>query len=68
MVDLVFLNFVTEKFLLPALKSLGTKYTKKDVQNYLPTTFTTNDYLPEYAKLKWQAGLPNCTVGTGVGS
>ncbi|MCJ1268414.1 hypothetical protein MMC22_008302 [Lobaria immixta] len=67
-VDLVFLDFLTKGFVLPALQSLGANFTLNDVQDYLPSTFTTNSYLPEYAKLKWQAGLPNCRVGTGVGS
>lgn len=30
-------------------------------------TFTTNSYLPIYAKQAWQANVPNCPVGLGVG-
>lgn len=52
---------------LPALQSLGAKYTIKDVSYYLPKTFTTNSYLPAYAKIAWQANVPNCPVGQGVG-
>ncbi|MCJ1461430.1 hypothetical protein MMC07_000027 [Pseudocyphellaria aurata] len=67
-VDLIFLDFLTAKYVVPALQSLGAKYTVADVKNYLPVTFTTNSYLPEYAKLEWQKGVPNCPVGIGVGS
>ena len=67
-VDLVFLDFIAQGYVVPALQSLGAKYTVKDVQEYLPVTFTTNSYLPAYAKLAWQKGVPNCPVGTGVGA
>ena len=67
-VDLIFLDFIAKNFVLPAVQSLGGKYTIDDVKPYLPTTFTTNSYLPAYAKLKWQANVPNCPVGPGVGS
>ena len=39
-----------------------------DVQYYLPPSFTANSYLPIYAKAKWQAGVPNCPIGAGIGS
>lgn len=67
-VDLVFLDFIAKDYVIPALQSLGAKYTVKDVQEYLPVTFTTNSYLPVYAKLAWQKDVPNCPVGTGVGA
>lgn len=67
-VDLIFIEFLTVKYIVPALQSLGAKYTVADVQDYLPVTFTSNNYLPEYAKLAWQKGVPNCPVGAGVGS
>lgn len=67
-VDLIFLDFIAKKYVIPALQSLGGKYTVDDIKEYLPTSFTTNSYLPAYAKLKWQAGVPNCPVGTGVGT
>ena len=66
-VDLVFLDFIS-KNVLEALKQTGLAYKSSDIQYFLPPTFTTNSYLPIYAKAKWQAGLPNCPVGNGVGS
>ena len=50
-----------------ALKSVGGSYTSADVSYYLPETFTTNSYLPAYAKIAWQANVPNCPVGAGIG-
>ncbi|KAI4177325.1 MAG: hypothetical protein LQ346_007695 [Caloplaca aetnensis] len=67
-VDLVFLDFIGAKYVIPALNKVGGQYTAADIKPYLPKTFTTNSYLPEYAKRFWQAGVPNCPVGTGVGS
>jgi hypothetical protein len=66
-VDLVFLDFIAS-YVLPALKSAGGNYTIKDVSYYLPPNFTTNSYLPEYAKVAWQENMPNCPVGVGIGS
>ena len=66
-VDLVFLDYIAPTDVLPALQSLGAKYTINDVSYYLPKTFTTNSYLPAYAKIAWQANVPNCPVGQGVG-
>ena len=66
-VDLVFLDFIAPD-ILAALGQLGEKYSTKEVQYYLPANFTTNSYLPIYAKAKWAAGLPNCPVGNGIGS
>ncbi|KAI9814197.1 MAG: hypothetical protein M1827_003363 [Pycnora praestabilis] len=65
-VDLIFLDFIAE-YILPALTGLGADYTMADVSYYLPQSFTTNSYLPAYAKIAWQAGVPNCPVGEGVG-
>ncbi|KAI9792382.1 MAG: hypothetical protein M1835_007887 [Candelina submexicana] len=65
-VDLVFLDFIA-KDIVSALNSVGGKYTTANVQQYLPKSFTTNSYLPAYAKVAWQAGVPNCPVGQGVG-
>lgn len=67
-VDLIFLDFIAKKYVIPALQSLGGKYTEADIEEYLPTNFTTNSYLPEFAKLAWQKGVPNCTLGNGVGT
>lgn len=65
-VDLVFLDFI-QSYILNALKSVGGSYTSADVSYYLPETFTTNSYLPVYAKIAWQANVPNCPVGAGIG-
>ena len=66
-VDLIFLDFIVAD-VLSALKSVGAKETASDVSYYLPKTFTTNSYLPAYAKTAWQANVPICPVGAGVGS
>jgi hypothetical protein len=62
-VDLIFLDFIASD-VLTILTALGTKYTMADVTYYLPNTgpdaFTTQDYLLAYAKIAWQAGVPNC--------
>lgn len=63
-VDLVFLDYVASD-VLSALSSLGVKYTKSDVAQYLPKSFTTNSYLPLYAQQFWSKG-PVCPVGQGV--
>lgn len=67
-VDLVFLDFIAKGYVLPALNSVGANYSMADVSYYLPPTFTTNSYLPAYAKQAWQANIENCPVGQGVGS
>ncbi|KAG9245647.1 Metallo-dependent phosphatase-like protein [Calycina marina] len=65
-VDVVFLDYFAST-VVSILNSLGGTYTDADVANYLDPSFTTQDYLPEYAKLYWQANVPNCPVGQGVG-
>lgn len=62
-VDLVFLDYIGEDYVLPALAEAGVNYTASDIQYYLPEDFTTQDYLPEYAKLYWQDNINNCSVG-----
>lgn len=66
-VDLVFLDFVQPN-LLKALKSVGASFVPSDVQAYVPKSFTTNNVLPTYAKMAWQANVPSCPVGDGIGS
>ncbi|KAI9744636.1 MAG: hypothetical protein M1818_002165 [Claussenomyces sp. TS43310] len=66
-VDLIFLDFIAKGYVVPALQSVGANYTMADVSYYLPSTFTTNSYLPAYAKLAWQKNVPNCPIGPGVG-
>ncbi|ODH47650.1 hypothetical protein GX48_06267 [Paracoccidioides brasiliensis] len=62
-VDLVFVDFIAERFVLPALAKVGGNYTMVDVQYYMPKEFTTNTYLRKYAEMEWQTGMPNCPVG-----
>lgn len=68
-VDLVFLDFIAS-YIVNALNTpaVGGKYSLNQVSYYLPESFTTNSYLPAYAKIAWQANVPNCPVGTGIGS
>ncbi|KAF2493009.1 ser/Thr protein phosphatase family [Lophium mytilinum] len=65
-VDLIFLDFI-QSYILAALNSVGGSYVAGDVSYYLPKTFTTNSYLPAYAKVAWQENVPNCPVGQGIG-
>jgi len=68
-VDLVFLDFIA-KNIVAALNEpdVGGNFSLGEVSYYLPETFTTNSYLPAYAKVAWQKNVPNCPVGTGIGS
>ncbi|KAL8860061.1 MAG: hypothetical protein Q9178_003610 [Gyalolechia marmorata] len=66
-VDVVFVDFIGVRFVLPALKQAGGNYTEDDISYYVDKEFTSNDYLPAYAKKYWQANVPNCPVGQGVG-
>ena len=59
LIDLVFVDFLQDH-VVAALRQLGGQYTKEQTQYYMPRDFTTNSYLPEYAKQKWQSGMPNC--------
>ena len=67
-VDLIFLDFIASD-VISALATTGANYTEADVEQYLPPEFDTNAYLPAYAKIApdWQANVPNCPVGAGVG-
>lgn len=68
-VDVVFLDFFASG-VVGILNKLGgnAKYSLADVQYYIDRSFTTRSYLPEYARRRWQANVPNCPVGGGVGS
>lgn len=70
-VDLVFLDFIGANYVIPALNGIsgGEGFKKADIEEYLPTNFTTNDYLPMYARIspEWQENLSDCPVGKGVG-
>ena len=65
-VDVIFLDYFAST-VVSVLNKLGGKYTINDVSYYLDPSFTTQSYLPEYAKKYWQANVPNCPVGLGVG-
>ena len=66
--DLVFLDFIGADYVIPALNKAGGSYTEDDIQLYLPKEFDSNAYLPAYAQKAWQANVPNCPIGEGVGS
>jgi 2',3'-cyclic-nucleotide 2'-phosphodiesterase (5'-nucleotidase family) len=68
-VDLVFLDFIAS-YIVNALNTpdVGGKFSLSQVSYYLPKSFTTNSYLPAYAKIAWQANVPNCPVGEGIGA
>ncbi|KAF2718736.1 hypothetical protein K431DRAFT_252620 [Polychaeton citri CBS 116435] len=67
-VDLIFLDFIAES-VVDVLNENGGSYSVNQVNYYLPPTFTTNTYLSQYAQTApdWQADVPNCPVGQGVG-
>lgn len=66
-VDLVFLDYFAT-LVVKVLNTIGGSYTyANDVSYYLDPSYTTQDYLPDYAKKYWQANVPNCPVGKGVG-
>lgn len=66
-VDVVFLDYFA-RTVVTVLNNMGGAYTIGDVSYYVDPSFTTQSYLPAYAKLEWQGNVPNCPVGTGVGS
>jgi hypothetical protein len=68
-VDLIFLDFIA-KNIVDALNGpdVGGSFSLNDVAYYLPKEFTTNSYLPAYAKVAWQDNLYSCPVGSGIGS
>ncbi|KAH8684865.1 Metallo-dependent phosphatase-like protein [Tricladium varicosporioides] len=65
-VDVVFLDYFAST-VVKVLSALGGTYTTADVGYYVDPSFTTQSYLPEYAKTYWQGNIPNCPVGQGVG-
>jgi hypothetical protein len=68
-VDLVFLDFIAS-YIVNALNTpdVGGKFNLGQVAYYVDKKFTTNSYLPAYAKVAWQKNVPNCPVGEGIGS
>jgi hypothetical protein len=66
-VDVVFLDYFATT-VVKVLNAMGGSYTyAKDVSYYIDPNYTTQNYLPDYAKKYWQANVPNCPVGQGVG-
>lgn len=65
-VDLVFLSFIGNDYVLPALRKLGLNYTEKDIMDYMPKNFTTNSYFQQYVRQEWSANIHNCSTGPGV--
>ncbi|KAK6353598.1 hypothetical protein TWF696_005561 [Orbilia brochopaga] len=51
-VDVVFYDFI-QSYVLVALEKAGKKYSKNDVSYYLPPSYTSNDFLPDYARKFW---------------
>jgi hypothetical protein len=66
-VDVIFLDYFASTVVSVLNKLGGTTYTTANVQYYMPPNFTTQSYLPLYAQKYWQANVPNCPVGQGVG-
>ncbi|KAF1931806.1 uncharacterized protein M421DRAFT_417555 [Didymella exigua CBS 183.55] len=67
-VDLVFLDFIAS-YVVNALNSaeVGGDVSLGQVGYYMDKTFTTNSYLPAYAKVAWQENVDDCPVGEGIG-
>ncbi|EMD66531.1 hypothetical protein COCSADRAFT_84636 [Bipolaris sorokiniana ND90Pr] len=68
-VDLIFLDFIAD-YIVDALNQpqVGGNFSLDQVEYYIDETFTTNSYLPAYAKAAWQKNVPNCPVGKGIGA
>jgi hypothetical protein len=68
-VDLIFLDFIAS-YIVDALNQpdVGGSFSLSQVDYYIDKSFTTNSYLPAYAKIAWQENVPNCPVGAGIGS
>ncbi len=65
-VDVVFFDYFAS-VVVGVLNKLGGTYSMADVAYYVDKSYTAQNYLPDYAKLEWQANVPNCPVGLGVG-
>lgn len=65
-VDVIYVSFI-EKYVIDALNKVGGKYSSKDSSLYLPESFKSNQVMPKFAELEWQANINNCPVGKGVG-
>ena len=63
-IDLIFLDYFASSVVM-FLQQLGyAGVSGASVQQYLPVGFTTNSYLPAYARVAagWQANVPNCPL------
>lgn len=65
-VDIVFLDFIAGYVVDALNKNAGVKYDVGMVEYYIDKAFTTNSYLPAYAKVAWQKE-GDCPVGEGIG-
>ncbi|OJD31340.1 calcineurin-like phosphoesterase [Diplodia corticola] len=65
-VDVVYLDFI-EDYVIAALNEAGGGYDAGDAAAYMDESFTSNMYLPEYARVAWQDNVGDCPVGKGVG-
>lgn len=63
-VDVVFVDFIGATFVVPALNTIGGKYTAEDIKPY--KAFGDSSYLQEYATKYWQENMPNCPVDDGT--
>jgi hypothetical protein len=68
-VDLVFLDFIAGT-IVKALNGpdVGGNFSLAQVEYYIDRQFTTNSYLPAYAKIAWKGSAEDCPVGAGIGS
>ncbi|XMA08171.1 hypothetical protein WAI453_000962 [Rhynchosporium graminicola] len=65
-VDVVFFDYFAAT-VVKVLNGFGGAYTLADVSYYVDKNYNAQNYLPDYAKLKWQANVPRCPVGEGIG-
>ncbi|CZT49261.1 related to Ser/Thr protein phosphatase family protein [Rhynchosporium secalis] len=65
-VDVVFFDYFAAT-VVKVLNGFGGAYTLADVSYYVDEKYNAQNYLPDYAKLKWQANVPRCPVGEGIG-
>jgi hypothetical protein len=62
-VDLVFASFLEQSHaILPALLEAGASYSDGDISLYLPAEFHIGSALIEYAKMKWQRNVTDCSI------
>ncbi|KAI9055340.1 hypothetical protein LZ554_000299 [Drepanopeziza brunnea f. sp. 'monogermtubi'] len=66
-VDLVFFDYFASTVVQVLNGFEGGAYTLDDVAYYVNSSYTAQNYLPDYARLMWQANVPTCPVGLGVG-